>query len=143
MRASPKDQRLEALEAEFNALLIPCLKECANGRWGLLKQNRHPEADSALKWVEADRLKELAEEIQSIRAEFGQPSVTCERFLRCCSERDENLPGEPKRAQKFLEVIGDRSVRAVHQLGCSTFDAKIEKPVSVSRNRKNFFVVDQ
>jgi len=31
MRASPKDQRLEALEAEFNALLIPCLKECANG----------------------------------------------------------------------------------------------------------------
>jgi hypothetical protein len=106
MRASPKDQRLEALDAEFNALLIPCLKECANGRWGLFKQNRHPEADSALLWVEADRLREWAEEIQSIRAEFGQPSVACERFLRCCSERGENLPREPNRARMFLKSLG-------------------------------------
>jgi len=106
MRASPKEQRLEALEEEFKSLLIPCLKECANGRWGLFKQNRHPEADWALKWTEADRLKELAEEIQAIRAEFGQANALCEQFLHRCAERGENLPGEPKRAKKFLESLG-------------------------------------
>jgi hypothetical protein len=106
MRASPKEQRLEALEEEFKSLLIPCLKECANGRWGLFKQNRHPEADLALQWAEADRLKELAEEIQAIRGEFGEPNAMCERFLRYCAERGENLPGEPKRAKKFLNSLG-------------------------------------
>ena len=105
MRASPKEQRLEALEEEFKSLLIPCLKECANGRWGLFKQNRHPEADWALQWAEADRLRELAEEIRTIRAEFGQPNPMCERFLQSCAERGENLPGEPKRAKKFLKVL--------------------------------------
>jgi hypothetical protein len=106
MRASPKEQRLEAMEEEFKSLLIPCLKECADGRWGLFKQNRHPEADLALQWAEADRLKELTEEIQTIRAEFGGPNPMCERFLQCCAERGENLPGEPKRAKKFLKVLG-------------------------------------
>jgi hypothetical protein len=70
MRLSPKEQRLEALEDEFNALLIPCLKECANGRWGLFGQNQHPESVSALLRVEAERLKELAKEIRDIRPEF-------------------------------------------------------------------------
>jgi hypothetical protein len=73
---------------------------------GLVKQNRHPEADSALLWAEADRLKELAEEIQAIRAEFGDSNPMCERFLGCCAERGENLPGEPKRAKKFLKSLG-------------------------------------
>jgi len=106
MRASPKEQRLEALEEEFKSLLIPSLKECANGRWGLFKQNRYPEADRALQWAEADRLRGLADEIQAIRAEFGEPNAMCERFLRCCAERGENLPGEPKRAKKFLKSLG-------------------------------------
>jgi hypothetical protein len=106
MRASPKEQRLEALENEFNALLIPCLKECANGRWGLFGQNQHPDSVSALLWAEAERLKELAKEIKSIRSEFGQPNQTCERFLQSCAERGENLPGEPKRARKFLKLLG-------------------------------------
>src|SRR5579863_7182233 len=101
MRLPPKEQRLEALEAEFESLLIPCLKECANGRWGLFGQNHHPESASALHWTEAERLKELAKEITTIRAEFGQPNPTSERFLQNCSEHGENLPGEPKRAKKL------------------------------------------
>jgi hypothetical protein len=105
MRASPREQRLEALEAEFDSLLIRCLKECANGRWGLFGQNRHPEAARVLHWPEAERLKELAKEIMTTRAEFGQPNPMCERFLQCCSERGENLPGEPKRAKKFLKIL--------------------------------------
>jgi hypothetical protein len=106
MRASPIDQRLSALEAEFDSLLIPCLKECAKGRWGLFGQNQNPEAPKFLRWTEAERLKELAEEITSIRAEFGRPNPMCERFLKCCSERGENLLGEPKRAKKFLRTLG-------------------------------------
>jgi hypothetical protein len=105
MRASPKEQRLEALVEEFKPLLVSCLKECANGRWGLFKQNRQSEAARGLLWTEADRLRDLAEEIQAIRAEFGQPDLICERFLNCCSERGENLPGEPKRAQRLLEIL--------------------------------------
>lgn len=105
MRASPKEQRLGTLEEEFKSLLIPCLKECANGRWGLFKQNQHPEADLALQWTQADPLRDLAEEIHTIRAEFGQPNLVCERFLQCRAERGENLPGEPKRAKRFLKIL--------------------------------------
>lgn len=89
-----------------NPLLISCLQECANGRWGLFGQNQNPEAVSALSWPEAERLKEMAEEIEAIRSEFGQPNTLCERFLLLCSERGENLPGEPKRAKKFLKLLG-------------------------------------
>jgi hypothetical protein len=106
MRVPPKEQRLETLEEEFKPLLVQCLKECAGGRWGLFGPNRHPEAASALHWEEADRLRELAEEIKKMRAEFGQPNTLCERFLQSCSERGENLPGEPKRAKKFLAILG-------------------------------------
>lgn len=107
MRVSPTDQRLTALEAEFDSLLVPCLKKCANGRWGLFGQNQNPEVARFLQWKEAERLKELAEEITSIRAQFGQPNRKCERFLECCAERGENLPGEPKRAKKFLKTLGE------------------------------------
>ena len=106
MRSSPKEQRLEALEREFNSLLIPCLKESASRRWGLFGQNLQPEAARALHWPEAERLKELAEEIETIRAEFGQPNPECAQFLQYYSERGENLPGEPKRAKKFLKILG-------------------------------------
>jgi hypothetical protein len=106
MRASPIEQRLSALEAEFDSLLIPCLKERANGRWGLFGQNQNPEASRFLRWTEAERLTEVAEEITSIRAEFGQPNPMCERFLKYCSKRGENLLGEPKRAKKFLNALG-------------------------------------
>ena len=106
MRASPKEQRLQALEDEFGRLLIQCLKECANGRWGLFGQNINKESRAALYWEQADRLKELATEIHQIRAECGQANETCERFLQCHAEHGANLPGEPKRARKFLKLLG-------------------------------------
>ncbi len=109
MRIHAKDQRLAALENEFGPFLIQCIKECARGRWGLFGQNLQPEAVSALSWPEAARLKELAEEIRKLRAEFGQPNTTCEQFLHYCSERGDNLQGEPKRARKFLELLGTDS----------------------------------
>jgi len=73
----------------------------------LFGQNQNPEAVSALSWSEAERLKEeMAKEIEATRSEFGQPNPLCERFLLLCSERGENLSGEPKRAKKFLRLLG-------------------------------------
>ena len=106
MRKPAEDQRLAALENDFEPLLIKCLKECAAGRWGLFGQNQQRESATTLYWPEAERLRELAEEIRELRAQFGQPNAMCERFLHCCSERGANLLGEPKRARRFLESLG-------------------------------------
>ena len=106
MRIRADEQRLTALESDFEPLLIKCLKECANGRWGLFGQNQQPESAAALHWPEAERLRKLAEGIQDLRAKFGQPNAMCERFLNYCSEQGSNLLGEPKRARKFLESLG-------------------------------------
>lgn len=106
MRVRADEQRLTALESDFEPLLIKCLKECANGKWGLFGQNQQPESAAALYWPDAERLRKLAEEIRELRSKFGQPNANCERFLHCCSERGANLPGEPKRARRFLESLG-------------------------------------
>jgi hypothetical protein len=57
------------------------------------------------RWPEADRLKDLAREIKIARLEFGQANESCERFLRLCSLRGSNIPGEPKLAAEFLASI--------------------------------------
>lgn len=60
-------------------------------------------------WDEAEQLKEIAVEIRELRAEFGQPSQVDE-FLRLCSLRGSNVPGEPKLAKVFLdEILKDTS----------------------------------
>lgn len=106
MRIPAEEQRLAALESDFEPLLMKCLKECANGRWGLFGQNQQLESAAALYGPEAEQLRKLAEQIRELRTKFGQPSAVCERFLQCCSERGDNLPGEPKRARRFLELLG-------------------------------------
>jgi len=108
MRTSAKDQRWTALESDFEPLLIAiaCLKECANqptlGPVWAGNQNLR------LRFIGQKRSdsRERAEEVRELRAQFAQPNAMSERFLHCCSERGENLPGEPKRARKFLELIG-------------------------------------
>jgi hypothetical protein len=95
-RSMVQQARPSALEGEFNRLLPACLQECAQGRWGLFGQNDDLPAAKWLHWPEAERLKELALEIQSIRRESGQGNQICERFLELCSWRGPNIPGEPK-----------------------------------------------
>jgi hypothetical protein len=104
-----KHQKLDALEAEFYDLLPTCLKQCADGRWGLFGQNDDAEGHRWLRWPEADRLKEIAEEIQNLRREFGEPNPLCERFLHYCSLRGSNVPGEPKLARAFLHELEAQS----------------------------------
>jgi hypothetical protein len=105
MRKSPKEQHLDAAEEEFRNLLFACLEECSKGRWGLFGQNDHVESARYLEWPEAERLKELALEIQAVRKEFGESNALCERFAYYCQLRGANVPGEPRLSIAFLEEI--------------------------------------
>jgi hypothetical protein len=104
-KRSIKEQMLENLENEFRPLLISCLERCGNGRYGLFGQNDNAEGLRYLQWEEGQRLKEIAIQIRSLRAEFGQPSPLVERFLYYCSLRGPNVPGEPKLATAFLDEV--------------------------------------
>jgi hypothetical protein len=104
-RRDIEDQRLKDLDSDFLPLIISCLKECAAGRWGLFGQNDNPEGAKYLRWDEADRLKEIAQEIHDIRQTFGQPNDLCERFLHYCRLRGGNVPGEPKLAKTLLQEL--------------------------------------
>lgn len=98
-----RNDRLHQLEAEFKPLLLSCLLESANGRYGLFGQNEHLDPERKyLKWPEAQKLVGMAEEIQSLRSESGESNTLAERLLQFRSLRGSNVPGEPKLAKKFL-----------------------------------------
>jgi hypothetical protein len=103
-RAKIQQQRLDELEAEFQPLLISCLRRCAAGWSGLLGRYSDEHA-RYLKWAESDRLKELSERISLIRMEFGQPSPILARYLELCSQSGPHVPGEPSQAAAFLDEI--------------------------------------
>ncbi|MEO5925329.1 MAG: hypothetical protein ABIR70_16020 [Bryobacteraceae bacterium] len=99
-------RELDSLEVEFHALLTTCLEESTRGRPGLFGQlDRFPEYQKWFKWAEAERLGELALEIQSVRAEFGTSNSLCDRFLQLRSHRDSNSQGEMKLARLLLDEL--------------------------------------
>ena len=103
-RSKVQRRKLDQIEDEFKQLLLTCMRECAEGRWGLFGQNDHIDPEGKyFNWPEAKRLKELAYEIRSLRLDPGQPNQFCERFLELCSLRGSNVAGEPKLAAKFLD----------------------------------------
>ena len=102
-RQKIQEMRLIEIEGEFLTLLLSCLSECAQGRYGLFGQNDHLDPEGRYwGWSEAKRLKTLALEIKSLRLEFGQTNERCERFIQLCSLRGPNVLGEPKLAAEFL-----------------------------------------
>jgi hypothetical protein len=105
-KARIQQARLEALELEFHSLLISCLIECSNGRWGLFGQNSHldPE-DRYWTWPEAKRLRTLASEIRSERLAAGEINPLCGKFVSLCEAKDPNTLGEPKLAAMLLDSI--------------------------------------
>jgi hypothetical protein len=103
------ERKLTELEQEFEILLPSCLLECAQGRYGLFGQNDHVDPDGRYwTWPVATRLKDVARQISSLRQDFGQPNQTCEEFLRLCSLRGSNVPGEPNLAAALLAEIEPR-----------------------------------
>jgi hypothetical protein len=101
-----RQQRLAQLEVEFEPLLLSCLREAANGRWGLFGQNDRADPDHRFySWPEAQRVIEMAREIQELRSEAGEFNGLAERLLQFRSLRGSNVPGEPKLASKFLKEL--------------------------------------
>lgn len=101
-----RHNRLAQLESDFEPLLLSCLRESANGRYGLFGQNDHLDPEHRYwNWPEAQRVVEMAEEIQALRSETGGSNSLAERLLHFRSLRGSNVPGEPKLAKKFLEEL--------------------------------------
>ena len=100
-----QQRRLDELETDFERSLLPVLKECAAGRWGLFGQNEHLEEGRYLRWPAAEDLRRRAKQISILRAEFGQTNSVVERFLHYCSLHGANVPGEPKLAKALLDEI--------------------------------------
>jgi hypothetical protein len=103
--------RLAEIESEFLPLLISCLRKCAQGRWGLFGQNDVLGPEGRY-WggPETKRLKDLAQEIRSLHLEFGTTNEISERFLRLCSLRGQNIPGEPRLAAELLAAIDNEAI---------------------------------
>ena len=99
-------ERLEAVEGEFRALLVVCLEECSRGRWGLFGSFDHlGVARRYWNWPEADRLREIATEIQMTLMESGEQNALCAEFLQLCNRHGQNDPGEPTVARAFLKRL--------------------------------------
>ena len=103
-----KAKRLGRIESEFHPLLVSCLRQCAEGRWGLFGQNDELPDAHWLHWPEANRLKQLAQEIKAAHDETGTRNDECERFLMLCALRGPNVPGEPKMAAALLAEMDER-----------------------------------
>ena len=102
---SPTDQ-LEALSKAFSNQLLACLEECAHGRRGLFSDVALTEEDqSNREWPEAARLRELAQALQNVFAQYEQRNALCDEFLDLCSIHGESHPGEPRLARMFLARI--------------------------------------
>lgn len=110
MRSS-QERQLEALEAEYMALLTTALKRCADGRWGLFDQNdpvlerlgKRPQ--ERLSSPEAAELLKLGSQVERPRNKLGYTEAfpLHERLLRMRSSSNANLPGEPKLARAWLQ----------------------------------------
>jgi hypothetical protein len=99
-------EHLDALDSEFRELLIVCLEHCSRGRWGLFGTFDHlGEARRYWAWPEADHLRDLAKEIETILAQSSEQNVLCREFLNLCKNHGQNDPGEPKVARSFLDRI--------------------------------------
>jgi hypothetical protein len=102
---APSDQ-LQLLSKAFHDQLLACLGECAHGRRGLFSDVALTEEDEKNReWPEAARLRELAQALQNVFAQYEQRNALCDEFLDLCSMHGESHPGEPRLARMFLSRI--------------------------------------
>jgi len=104
-RTRSEVRELNGLEEEFQTLLPGCLRVCAGGRYGLFGQNDHLGLAKWFAWPEAERLRLITGRIQELRAQYGGVNLACEVFVKFCSLRGSNVPGEPKLAEAMLEYL--------------------------------------
>ena len=102
----PPSDQLEALSKAFSDQLLACLEECAHGRLGLFSDVALIEDEAGNReWPEAARLRELAQALQNVFAQYEQRNPLCDEFLDLCSMHGESHPGEPRLARMFLSRI--------------------------------------
>ena len=102
----PPSEQLEALSKAFSDQLLACLQECAHGRRGLFSDVALIEDEAGNReWPEAARLRELAQALQSVFAQYEQRNPLCDEFLDLCSMHGESHPGEARLARMFLSRI--------------------------------------
>lgn len=103
-RLARLEAELATREAAFRTRLTAALVSCAQGQWGLFRQN----GTAADKFLSKDVLGLLAEgdRIDALRARLGMPANALHaQLLAYRSHRGANAPGEPRLAVSFLEVI--------------------------------------
>jgi hypothetical protein len=106
----PSDQ-LELLSNAFSDQLLACLQECAHGRRGLFSDVALIEDEETNReWPEALRLRELAQALQNVFAQYEERNPLCDEFLDLCSMHGESHPGEPRLARMFLSRIESGAV---------------------------------
>ena len=102
----PPSEQLKALSKAFSDQLLACLEECAHGRRGLFSDVALIEDEAGNReWPEAARLRELAQALQSVFAQYEQRNPLCDEFLDLCSMHGESHPGEARLARMFLSRI--------------------------------------
>jgi len=112
-RQERQERLLARLEAEFRDALLPALRQCANGKWGLFGQNDGLEDYSKglskrMRSAEAHAPIELGDEIETLRARLGfaEPFPLYERFKQLRRLTGRNRLGEPKLATAWLRELG-------------------------------------
>src|SRR5579872_4917325 len=102
----PVVDQLEPLSIVFREQLLACLEECSQGRRGLFSDVALTEEDELNRaWPEAARLRELAQALQNVFAQYEQRNPLCDEFLDLCSMHGESHPGEPRLARMFLARV--------------------------------------
>ena len=100
------ETRLAAAETLYRECLIGALEECASGRWGLFGHNGYTEENERFRPPAVGELQKLADEIDGLRAQLGQPPFPLhERFRAARGPQDANAPGEPKQARRWLDEL--------------------------------------
>src|SRR5262245_40971343 len=96
-------ERLRQLEGEFESLLVRELEQCANGMWGVLRQNPTllPHVRKLLEPLDA-----LEHEITELQDQLHEPPFPpLRRYRAYCAMRGPNTPGEPTLAKQLLAEL--------------------------------------
>ncbi len=98
---------IQAAEADYTATLIAALRRCAAGTWGLFGHNDAPEG-GRYKSAEAEKLRELGEDICAMRARAGLDRFALHDAFEAARGRpgNSNAVGEPKQAKEWLARLG-------------------------------------
>ncbi|WP_133117231.1 hypothetical protein [Mesorhizobium sanjuanii] len=109
-REAALEKERQSLEtAYFDALLV-ALRDCADGRWGLFRQNEGtlpPYLEDRHLPESARRLDAIGDELVSVREKMGFTDLFApmQRLVELRAEQGSNRPGEPRLAQMFLNEL--------------------------------------